>query len=95
MIKQAGLFDMERRYSKLLSLNKFLELLNKFVAWEEFRPLLESGIIRSNREKGGRPPYDLVFMFKVIVLQSLNNLSDEQTEYQILDRLSYMNFMGL
>ena len=34
-------------------------------------------------------------MFKVLVLQALYNLSDQRTEYQILDRLSFMRFLGL
>ncbi len=34
-------------------------------------------------------------MFKVLVLQRMYNLSDEQTEYQIVDRKSFRNFLGL
>ena len=45
--------------------------------------------------KGGRPPYDAVLMFKVLVLQTLYTLSDDQTEYQLRDRLSFMRFVGL
>jgi IS5 family transposase len=51
--------------------------------------------LRSDRAKGGRPPYDAVLMFKVLVLQTLYTLSDEQTEYQLKDRLSFMRFVGL
>src|SRR5271166_3321642 len=65
------------------------------VDWEEFRPILNAAWHRSAREKGGRPPFDVVLMFKVLVLQALYNLSDEQTEYQILDRQSFMDFLGL
>ena len=50
---------------------------------------------RSTRSKGGRPPFDAVLMFKVLVLQTLYNLSDDQTEYQIRGRLSFMRFLGL
>jgi IS5 family transposase len=57
--------------------------------------VLDGALPRSAREKGGRPPYDAVLMFRVLVLQALYNLSDEQTEYQILDRLSFMRFLGL
>jgi IS5 family transposase len=45
--------------------------------------------------KGGRPPFDPVFMLKVLVLQKYHNLSDEQTEFQIGDRFSFMQFLGL
>jgi len=34
-------------------------------------------------------------MFKVLVLQALYNLSDEQTEFMIRDRLSFMRFLAL
>ena len=34
-------------------------------------------------------------MSKVLVLQSLYTLSDEQAEYQIKDRFSFMRFAGL
>ena len=33
-------------------------------------------------------------MFKILVIQTLNNLSDERTEYLINDRLSFMRFLG-
>jgi hypothetical protein len=52
-------------------------------------------LARADRAKGGRPPYDAVLMFKVLVLQTLYTLSDEQTEYQIKDRLSFMRFAGV
>ena len=48
-----------------------------------------------NKKKGGRPPFDPVFMFKILILQKFHNLSDEATEYQIGDRFSFMNFLGL
>ena len=50
---------------------------------------------RSGGIKGGRPPYDPVLMFKVLVLQTLYTLSDDRTEYQLKDRLSFMRFVGL
>ena len=50
---------------------------------------------RSDRSRGGRPPYDQVLMFRVLILQSSHSLSDERTEYLIKDRLSFMRFLGL
>ena len=50
---------------------------------------------RSDGTKGGRPPYDPVFMFKVLVLQTLYDLADEQAEFMIRDRLSFMRFPGI
>ena len=94
-MKQAGFFDFAERQKKLLATRDFLEQVRKIVDWEAFRPVLDAALKRSAREKGGRPPYDAVLMFRVLVLQALYNLSDEQTEYQILDRLSFMKFLGL
>ena len=50
---------------------------------------------RADRAKGGRPPFDHVVMFKVLILQTQNNLSDERTEFYLRDRLTWMRFLGL
>src|SRR5271165_7100767 len=94
-MKQAGFFDVSKRHAKLLKTRDFLERVHQFVGWEAFRPVLDTALARKPRDKGGRPPFDAVLMFKVLVLQALYNLSDEQTEYQILDRVSFMRFLGL
>lgn len=95
MASQPGFFDMEHRYEKLGRTRDFLRRINLIVDWEAFRPLLNVALKRSERKSGGRPPYDAVLMFRILVLQALYNLSDEQTEYQILDRLSFVQFLGL
>lgn len=45
--------------------------------------------------QGGRPPFPTETMVRILVLKRLYNLSDEQMEYQLLDRLSYKRFCGL
>jgi IS5 family transposase len=60
-----------------------------------FRPMLGQAVPRADRSKGGRPPFDHVFMFKVLILQTMHSLSDERCEYLIKDRLSFMRFPGL
>ena len=94
-MKQPGFFDRSARRKKLLATRDFLDRVKRFVNFEAFRPLLDRALMRSTGGKGGRPPYDAVLMFKILVLQALYNLSDEQTEYQILDRQSFMMFLGL
>jgi len=47
------------------------------------------------KSKGGRPAYDVVLMFKILILQRYYNVSDDAMEYAILDRLSFMRFLGL
>lgn len=56
---------------------------------------MADGLGRSDRTNGGRPPFDAECMSKILVLQTLYHLSDDQTEYQIRDRLSFMHFLGL
>jgi hypothetical protein len=45
--------------------------------------------------QGGRPPFDPVILFKVLIIQAANNLSDERAEFLISDSLSFMRFLGL
>jgi IS5 family transposase len=95
MARQPGFFDLDERYRALSAAGDPLERLAKVVDFELFREELEAALNRSDRAKGGRPPYDPVAMFKVLVLQTLYTLSDEQTEYQLRDRLSFLRFVGL
>lgn len=70
--------------------------MNKVIDWEMFRSTLNKAVVRKeNTRKGGRPSYDVVMMFKILVLTRMYNLSDDQAEYQINDRRSFMRFLGL
>ena len=95
MARQPGFFDGEERLKALSAAGDPLERLAQVIAFEVFREDLQRALSRSDRAKGGRPPYDPVLMFKVLVLQTLYTLSDDQTEYQLKDRLSFMRFIGL
>ena len=95
MMSQFGLFDFSDRLVALSAFGDPLERLSQVVNFEIFRPSLESGFNFSDGSQGGRPAYDGVLIFKVLVLQSLYNLSDDQTEYQIKDRLSFTRFLSL
>ncbi len=50
---------------------------------------------RADRSKGGRPPYPTEALVHMVFLQGLYNLSDEQCEHQVLDRLSFQRFCRL
>jgi IS5 family transposase len=95
MVRQPGFFDADERLKVLSASGDPLERLARVVDFEVFRVELEAALARSDRAKGGRPPYDAVVMFKVLVLQTLYTLSDDATEYQLKDRLSFMRFCGL
>jgi len=92
---QPGFWDVDERYTRLSEAGDPLEKLNAVVPWEVFRKPLAKALKRSDGSKGGRPPYDPVLMFKIMVLQALYNLSDDQAEFLLQDRLSFMRFLGV
>jgi len=90
-----GFFDQDIRLTKLSELGDPLEKLNKGIDFEAFRVILETGFEKVAKGKGGRRPFDYVMMFKILILQRYYNLSDDQIEYQINDRMSFMRFLNL
>jgi IS5 family transposase len=92
---QGGFFDVDDRLKELSAKGDDLERLNAIVDFEVFRPGLARAVPRSDGSKGGRPAFDHVFMFKVLILQAAHGLSDERAEYLIKDRLSFMRFLGV
>ena len=92
---QAGFFDLDDRLKELSAKGDHLERLSAIVDFELFRADLVRAVPRSDGSKGGRPAFDLVFMFKVLLLQASHSLSDERTEFLIKDRLSFMRFLRL
>lgn len=92
---QLGFFNEERRYEKLTQLGDSLEKLNAVINWEIFRPILDEALKKEPKGPGGRPSYDVILRFKVVVLERLFNLSDDAVEFQINDRMSFMRFLGL
>jgi len=90
-----GFFDIDERLRELSAKGDDLERIKGLVDFEIFRRDLEAAVPRADRSKGGRPPFDHVFMFKVLILQTMHALSDERCEYLIKDRLSFMRFLGL
>ena len=100
---QLGFFDLSRRYEGLDKKRDPLATLAAVIPWEMFRSKLVAALTAQElrtpaaerRSSAGRKPWDEVVIFKALVIQALYNLSDEQTEYQMRDRLSFMRFLGL
>lgn len=92
---QNSLFDLENRYASLSKTGDPLERLNAIIDWEIFRPILERMDDKVRKSKAGRKPTCRILMFKMLVLQRLNGLSDERLQYQVTDRLSFMRFLGV
>src|SRR5215469_13954123 len=96
---QFGFFDIDNQLAKIYQQNDFLPKLNTLIDWEMFRPILskvrEKGPGKENPNNVGRPPFDVVLMFKILVIKSIYNLADERIEEQIRDRISFRAFLGL
>jgi len=92
---QTGLLDWQIRFKQLDNGGDPLPRIQTMVDWKLFRPLLEVVRDKERKSNAGRKPFDVLLMFKVLILQSLYNLSDEQAEFQIRDRLSFMRFLDL
>ena len=91
----AGLFDLEFHEKKIKEYQPPLAKLDKVIDWEMFREPIETALYVEPKGAGGRPPFDKLMMFKILILQKYYNLSDEQTEFQINDRTSFKQFLGL
>ena len=95
MVGQLGFFDIDSRLRELSANGDDLERISALVDFEVVRFDLVRAVPRSDGTKGGRPAFDPVLMFKILLLQAMHGLSDERTEYLIKDRLSFMRFLGL
>ena len=91
---QTSFFDLDDRLKKLNERDSLISL-KELIDWENFRESLEIIRQKERKSQAGRKPYDVVLMFKMLVLQHLYNLSDEETEYQIRDRYTFCRFLSL
>lgn len=97
-MSQMGFFDADKRLSMLSAKGDPLVSIGALVPWEKFRGDIEAVVLTADEDRkssAGRKPIDALVLFRMLVLQSLYNLSDEQVEYQVRDRLSFTRFLGL
>ena len=82
---QLGFFDVNKRLLAISAKGDPLEMIDRVVPFESFRAEIEAVVLTPAEDKksaAGRKPIDVIVMFRMLVLQSLYNLSDEQVEYQ-------------
>lgn len=91
---QPSFFDLDNRHRKLDERDPLI-CLNKLIDWEDFREILEKIREKERKSMAGRKPFDVVMMFKALVLQHLYNLGDDEVEFQIRDRYSFCRFLRL
>lgn len=89
-----GLFDDQETYEKLSAIGNPLEKIINVVEFEMFRDILETKLLNQNKKNNaGAKPYDVVMMFKIMILQRYYGLGDTQIEYQILDGIILKSFL--
>ena len=93
---EKGLFDEQFTIERLSEIGNPLEMISNVIDFERFRSTLESKMLNTNKKNNaGAKPFDVVLMFKIMILQRYYGLGDKQVEYQIIDRLSFKQFLGL
>jgi len=93
-MNQLGFFDLSDHLKRLSAAGDPLEEMTRVIDFEAFRPVLDEALAYSDGSKGGRPPYDPVAMFKVLILAAQHTVSDARMEFLIRDRLSWLRFLG-
>ena len=91
----SGFFDLDFRLEELEHAGDPLIKINEIIDWEIFRIDLEKVYDKKRKSNAGRRHFDVILMFKILILQALYNLSYESVEFQIRDRLSFMRFLNL
>ena len=91
-----GLFDEQLTIERLSAIGNPLEKISNVIDFEIFRNTLETKLLNTEKKNNaGAKPYDVVMMFKIMILQRYYGLGDKQVEFQIIDRLSFKKFLGL
>jgi IS5 family transposase len=92
---KTDLFADDHHRKKIDSLGDPLAEIESYIDFAALAAEVDRVAPRPVSPQGGRPPYPTETMVRILVLKRLYNLSDEQMEYQLLDRMSYKRFCGL
>ena len=95
--KQLSLMDAVLNLSRRKKTSKAVGTLGAIaglVDWEALVKVVR--VLDKTREgKGGRPPISFEIKLKMLFLQYTFNLSDEELEDQLIDRLSFQHSVGV
>jgi transposase len=86
------LFADAARKQKIETLGDPLQVIARHIDFDHLTQVIDELLPRGDATRGGRPPYPTAVMVRILILKYLYNLSDEQMEYQLLDRMSYQRF---
>lgn len=89
------LYLLRQRRAKLEGYVQTLAAMDALIDFSAMASAVDTACPRPDRRKGGRPPYATEVLVRMVFLQGLYNLSDEQCEHQVLDRLSFQRFCRL
>jgi transposase, IS5 family len=92
---ELGLFDAEQLRERVAATDHPLWRINEIVEWERFQPIIDGVFNSTPNGPGGRPSYDRMMMFKILILKQLYNIPDEQMEQRLLGDLFFRHFLGL
>jgi IS5 family transposase len=92
---KTSLFANQEREAKLNKLGDAFQVMEQHVNFAALAAEVDLTAPHPRCERGSRPPFPTELMVRVLLIQQLFNLSDEQMEFQLLDRLSFQRFVGL
>lgn len=95
--RQLTLMDAVMSFSPRTKMSKAVKTLNQLhdmVNWQALVNIV-SDLDMTKTGLGGRPPIAFEVKLKMLFLQYTFNLSDEELEDQLIDRLSFQQFVGL
>jgi transposase len=94
-LEQRGFWNEQNRVAKLQKKKPVFMRLSEAIPWDLFRSLLEKGYTQDRKSNAGRKRIDPLILFKMLILQQLFNLSDEEVDFQVNDRRSFEEFVAL
>ncbi|WP_255104208.1 MULTISPECIES: transposase [unclassified Synechococcus] len=86
---QSRFWDEEKHIHRLQQKKPTFATVSEAIPWETFLPLLEQGYSHERKSNASRKQIDPLILFKMLVLQQLFNLSDDELEFQVNDRRSF------